>query len=217
MTEIKNIRVFLADDHPLMRLGLRLSLEQIDGIQVIGEASDGFSAVEKIQNDPPDVALLDVDMPGLSGVGTIRVLRKAFPEMKVLVLSSYSDESYISQAMQAGANGYVLKGIGSEELAKLIKSFGAGKTVVSPYLVNLTTGYEDGKKPHELEEGPLLTRREKEVLHCIVDGKSSKEISTVLFVSPETVKSHLKNIYRKLEVKNRVEAAMVATQKKLLP
>ncbi len=217
MTDKISIRVFLADDHPLMRLGLRLSLEQIEGIEVIGEASDGFSAVEKIQDDPPDVSLLDVDMPGLSGVGAIRVLRKSFPEMKILVLSSYSDESYITDAMQAGANGYVLKGIGSEELAKLIKSFGSGKTVVSPYLVNLTAGYEDRQKLVGKDEGPLLTRREKNVLQYVVDGKSSKEISDLLFVSPETVKSHLKNIYRKLEVKNRVEAAMVATQKKLVP
>lgn len=217
MTDNMTIRVFLADDHPLMRIGLRLSLEQIEGIEVIGEASDGYSAVGKIQNDPPDVALLDFDMPGLSGVGAIRVLRKSFPAMTILVLSSYSDDSYISQAMQAGANGYILKGIGSDELAQLIKSFRSEKPIMSPYLVNLTTGYEDRKTSVDENEVPLLTRREKDVLQYLVDGKSSKEISNLLFVSPETVKSHLKNIYRKLEVKNRVEAVMAATKNKLIP
>jgi DNA-binding NarL/FixJ family response regulator len=217
MTENMSIRVFLADDHPLMRLGLRLSLEQIDGIEIVGEASDGYSAVGKIQNDPPDVAMLDFDMPGLSGVGAIRVLRKAFPAMTILILSSYSDDSYISQAMQAGADGYLLKGIGSEELSQLIKSFYSGKPVMSPYLVNLTAGHDDRQALGTKNTSQLLTRREKDVLQCIVDGKSSKEISTQLFVSPETVKSHLKNIYRKLEVKNRVEAAMIATRENLIP
>ena len=217
MTDNMTIRVFLADDHPLLRLGLRLSLEQIEGIEIIGEASDGYSAVGKIQADPPDVAMLDIDMPGLSGIGAVRVLRKSFPVMTILVLSSYSDESYISQAMQAGADGYVLKGIGSEDLAQLIKSFYSGKPTMSPYLVNLTTGYDDRQTLTDDKETPLLTRREKDVLQHIVNGKSSKVISNQLFVSPETVKSHLKNIYRKLEVNNRVEAAMVATKKKLVP
>jgi len=217
MTDNMTIRVFLADDHPLMRVGLRLSLEHIEGIEIIGEASDGYSAVSKIQNDPPDVAMLDYDMPGLSGVGAIRVLRKSYPSMTILVLSSYSDDNYISQAMQAGANGYVLKGIGSDDLAQLIKSFYSGASVMSPYLVNLTAGHDDRQTLTDGNDPPLLTRREKEVLQYIVEGKSSKGISTQLFVSPETVKSHLKNIYRKLEVKNRVEAAMVATQKNLFP
>ena len=208
------VRVFIADDHPLMRIGLRLSLSQIEGLQVIGEANDGYSAVEKIQNDPPDVALIDMDMPGLSGVGVIRMLRKLYPDMKIIVLSTYNDDSYVNQAMQAGADGYVLKGIGSEELAKIIKSFCDGKPRLSPYRVNLTKGYEYG--PKAAGQGTLLTAREKEILQYIVCGKSSKEISNKLFVSTETVKSHLKNIYRKLEVKNRVEATMVATKKNLV-
>jgi len=213
----KPLRVFLADDHPLMRLGLRLSLEQAGVIQIVGEASDGFSAVEKIKQELPDVVLLDVDMPGLSGIGAIRVLRKAIPELTILILSSYNEESYIAQAMQAGADGYVLKGIASEELASLIQSFALGQPAISPYLVNLTAGYGEGPAEKSRKEKPVLTRREKDVLRYIVDGRSSKEISAKLFVSPETVKSHLKSIYRKLEVKNRVEAAMVATQQNLLP
>ena len=213
MFEDKLMRIFLADDHPLLRTGLRLSLSQEKGIEIIGEASDGFSAVEKIQADPPDVALIDVDMPGMSGIGAIRILCKAIPEMKILVLSTYNDEKYIRDAMQAGADGYVLKSVGISELVKIIKCFSEGQPIVSPYLVNLTLGLEAEQKDLEKMKGPCLTLREKEILERITEGKGNKEISDSLCISLETVKSHTKNIYKKLKVKNRVEAAMMAMEK----
>ncbi len=197
----KLMRIFLADDHPLLRTGLRLSLSQEKDIEIIGEASDGFSAVEKIRADPPDVALIDVDMPGMSGIGAIRILCKAIPEMKILVLSTYNDETYIRDAMQAGADGYVLKSVGISELVKIIKCFSEGQAIVSPYLVNLTLGLEAGQKDLEKMKGPCLTLREKEILERITEGKGNKEISDSLSISLETVKSHTKNIYRKLKVK----------------
>jgi len=207
------MRIFLADDHPLLRTGLRLSLGQEKDIEIIGEASDGFSAVEKIQADPPDVSLIDVDMPGMSGIGAIRILSKAIPEMKILVLSTYNDEKYIRDAMQAGADGYVLKSVGISELVRIIKCFSEGQPIVSPYLVNLTLGLEAEQKDSENMKGPRLTLREKEILKLITEGKGNKEISDSLYISLETVKSHTKNIYKKLKVKNRVEAAMMATKK----
>lgn len=214
------MRVFLADDHPLFRIGLRIALDQETDIQLIGEASDGFSAVEKIRVDPPDVSLIDVDMPGISGIRVIRMLRKAHPQMKIIVLSTYDDKNYIHGAMQAGADGYVLKCVEVAELVRIIKSFFEGHQVVSPYLVNLsldfkatisTTG-EDKKV-----EYPVLTHREKEILRSIIEGQSNKEISHTLYVSVETVKSHIKNIYHKLQVKNRVEAVTVAIKQNVLP
>ncbi len=208
------MRIFLADDHPLLRTGLRLSLSQEKDIEIIGEASDGFSAVEKIQADPPDVSLIDVDMPGMSGIGAIRILCKAIPAMKILVLSTYNDEKYIRDAMQAGADGYVLKNVGISELMRIIKCFSEGQPIVSPYLVNLTLGLEAEKKYLENTKCPYLTQREKEILKLITEGKGNKEISDILCVSLETVKSHTKNIYKKLKVKNRVEAAMMAMEKK---
>lgn len=207
------MRIFLADDHPLLRIGLRLSLSQEKDIEIIGEASDGFSAVEKIQADPPDVALIDVDMPGMSGIGAIRILCKAIPEMKILVLSTYNDEKYIRDAMQAGADGYVLKSVGISELVKIIKCFSEGQPIVSPYLVNLTLGLEAGQNDLGKEKNPRLTLREKEILKGIAEGKGNKEISDCLSISLETVKSHTKNIYKKLNVKNRVEAAMMAMER----
>jgi DNA-binding NarL/FixJ family response regulator len=201
------MRIFLADDHPLLRTGLRLSLNQQNDIEIIGEASDGFSAVDKIQADPPDLSLMDVDMPGISGIGAIRILRESLPEMKILVLSSYNDEKYIRDAMRAGADGYVLKSVTTSELVRIIRCFCQGQPIISPYLVNLTLDLKEKEEP-ESTTRVELTEREREILKCITDGKSNKEISDSLFVSVETVKSHVKNLYKKLNVKNRVEAAM---------
>ncbi len=211
------MNIFLADDHPLFRIGLRIALDQEEEMRVIGEASDGFSAVEKIQSNPPDLSLIDVDMPGISGIRAIRILRKAMPEMKILVLSTYDDEKYINEAMLAGADGYLLKCVEVADLVKVIRSVCEGRQIVSPFLVNLAIEGDTG----DGSEGPagsiVLTQREKEILKAIIDGLSNKEISDSLFISIETVKSHVKSIYQKLHVRNRVEAVQVAMRKRLLP
>ncbi|MGC9964743.1 MAG: response regulator transcription factor [Syntrophobacteraceae bacterium] len=210
------MNIFLADDHPLFRIGLRIALDQEDGLKVIGEASDGFSAVEKIQSNPPDLSLIDVDMPGISGIRAIRILRKVMPEMKILVLSTYDDEQYIHDAMLAGADGYVLKCVEVADLVKIIRSVFEGRQLVSPFLVNLAVKGYTGECPEEPIEPVTLTQREKEILKAIIDGQSNKEISNTLCISIETVKSHIKSIYQKLQVRNRVEAALIAMKKKLL-
>lgn len=210
MSKVKPITVFLADDHPLLRTGLRLSMDLEADIDLIGEADDGFSAVEKIKANPPDVSLIDVDMPGLSGIGVIRILRKFSPDMKLIALSTYSENKYIQEAMEAGADGYVLKSVGIEELFKIIKSFCDGKPELSPYLVNLTSGYNNGKKQAVAYGSNKLSVREKEVLYLVADGNGNKQIADILCISAETVKSHVKNIFRKLKVKNRVEAVRLA-------
>lgn len=210
------LRVFLADDHPLLRMALRISLSQEKDIVVVGEASDGYTAVEKIQECVPDVVVIDVEMPGLSGIRAIRLLRKTLSEMKIVVLSTYNREEYIREAIQAGADGYVLKRVGIDELVRVIRAFGSGEQVVSPYLANLALGYDPARMRSEEPEGPLLTAREKEVLQAIVEGKQNKEISQGLCISTETVKSHVKNIYGKLNVKNRAEAVKLAVKMNLL-
>jgi DNA-binding NarL/FixJ family response regulator len=210
------MRVFLADDHPLFRVGLRHSLNREEDIEVVGEADDGFRAVEQIQAKPPDVSLIDVDMPGLSGIGAIRVLRKSSPQMKMIVLSTYNCENYIREAMSAGADGYVLKCVGIKELVKIIKSFVEGKPAVSPYLMNLSLNPDQPGEMTSNKQGPLLTLREREILRAVTEGKGNKEIADNLNISTETVKSHVKTIYRKLNVRNRVEAAREAREKNLL-
>lgn len=209
------MRVFLADDHPLFRIGLKIALDQEEDIEIVGEANDGFGAVEKIRADPPDLSLIDMDMPGISGIRVIRILRKAIPEMRILVLSTYDDEKYIHGAMQAGADGYVLKCVEVAELVRIIRAFCAGEQIISPYLVNLTLDSGTKERPTEQEE-IVLTQREKEILKCIIDGQSNKEISNTFCIGVETVKSHVKSLYQKLQVKSRVEAAMIAMKKDLL-
>jgi DNA-binding NarL/FixJ family response regulator len=209
------IRVFIADDHPLLRIGLRLAFETIDTITIVGESDNGFDTIEKIQKTAPDVSLIDIDMPGLSGIPAIRVLRKVFPGMILLALSTYNDTNYIKNAMRAGANGYVLKTIDIDSLARLIEAFHNGESTVSPYLVNLGADMEpEEARPETSAE--TLTNRELQILRHIAEGKNNKDISNLLFLSVETVKSHIKNIFKKLHVGNRFEAVIAARETKLL-
>jgi DNA-binding NarL/FixJ family response regulator len=209
MNSNKPVKVFIADDHPLLRMGLSLAFNAKDNIEVVGEADNGFDAIEKIKQVIPDVALFDIDMPGLSGTAAIRVLRKIFPEMKILVLSTYNDEHYIKESMSAGANGYLLKTIDIDNLVKIISAFHAGEEIISPYLLDL--GIEiHGKGDEDDDHGFCLTKRERQILNCLGEGKDNKEISACLFLSVETVKTHMKSIFRKLDAKSRLDAVMKA-------
>jgi DNA-binding NarL/FixJ family response regulator len=208
-----SVKVFIVDDHPLFRLGLRHSLAQEEDIEVVGEASDGFRALELVQAHRPDVFLVDIALPGLSGIGIIRILRKSRLPVRVVVLSTYHDENYIREAMEAGADGYVLKCVEVKELVRIIKTIAAGKTAVSPYLINLSL---DCGRPEPEEDSHLLTFREKEILHGLTEGRGNKEIASSLNISTETVKSHVKSIYRKLDVNSRVQAIQAARQKNLI-
>lgn len=214
MQHDKPFKVFLADDHPLLRTGLRMSLSQHADIDFIGEANDGFKAVEMIKKNPPDVALIDVDMPGLSGMAAIRLLRKQYPDMKLLIFSSYSDRHYIEEAMQAGANGYILKSIDISELVDVIRAFSRNEQPMSPYLMDLAIEWKNASASENTEK--LLTKREKQILECLARGQGSKEISDSLYISIDTVKTHIKNIFRKLDVKSRLEAVIAAKEKHLI-
>lgn len=216
MSELKISRVFIADDHPLFRVGLKLSLNQKEHIEVIGEAENGFCAVERILKDHPDIVLIDVNMPGLSGIGAIRMLRKTLPELKIVVISAFDDDHYVRDAMTAGADGYVLKSIDVDTLVQIIDCFCRGEEVVSPYLLNLLMDNTAETEAETRARESALTIREKEVLRYLTEGKGNKEIADSLFISTETVKSHIKNIFRKLNVTNRVEAANVVVQKRIL-
>ena len=206
-------KVFICDDHPLFRCGLQMSLNEREGIEVVGEAKNGFEAIEKILEEQPDIALIDVDMPGLSGIGAIRMLRKARPDLKVLVLSHHDDDACVRECMGAGADGYVLKSIEVDELVHIIDSFCREKLVFSAYLLNLSVA--DEQEETGACPDALLTLREREVLEFIAEGKGNKQIAESLFISSETVKSHIKHIFRKLNVTNRVQAVQIAKKKYL--
>ncbi|HTP64043.1 MAG TPA: response regulator transcription factor [Geobacteraceae bacterium] len=209
------VRIFLADDHPLLRMGLRLAFEAKENIEVVGESDNGFDAIDCIKKLVPDVALMDIDMPGLSGTAAIRMLRKIFPDMKILALSTYNDRNYVMESMGAGADGYLLKTVDMDNLTEIIVAFHEGKEIISPYLLNLGM---DLNPAHTAEraETIALTRREEEILRCLADGKNNKEISASLFLSIETVKTHLKGIFKKLGTRSRLEAVMKARKKGLI-
>lgn len=215
MDSKKPVKVFIADDHPLIRMGLSLALNALDNIEVVGDADNGFAAIEKIKQVIPDVALLDIDMPGLSGTAAVRVLRRIFPEMKLLILSTYNDKNYVKDAMSAGANGYIVKTVDIDNLVKIIISFNAGEEIVSPYLLDL--GIDLQAKSDEVDDHDFhLTKRERQILNCLAEGKVNKEISSSLFLSVETVKTHMKSIFRKLDAKSRLDAVMKAKHNGLI-
>jgi DNA-binding NarL/FixJ family response regulator len=215
MEKEKPVTIFLADDHPLLRMGLSLAFQAKDTIRVVGEADNGFDAIEKIKALVPDVALLDIDMPGLSGSAAIRVLRKLFPDMKILALSTYNDEQYIREAMAAGANGYIMKTVDIDNLVEIITCFHEGREIVSPYLLDL--GISPQQRPPEDDGAAFgLTRREKQILKCLAEGKDNKQISATLYLSVETVKTHMKSIFRKLDARSRLDAVTKARRHRLL-
>lgn len=209
MDRKKTVNIFLADDHPLLRMGLTLAFNAKENIRVVGEADNGFEAIDKIKQLVPDVVLMDIDMPGLSGTAAIRVLRKIFPDMKILALSTYNDKNYIMESMNAGANGYILKTVDFDNLARIIVAFDEGEEIISPYLLDLgiELEYPDDKKT---DDAYSLTKRERQVIKCLGEGKNNKEISESLYLSIETVKTHMKNIFRKMDVKSRLDAVMKA-------
>ncbi len=214
MPVTKPVRIFVVDDHPLFRRGLKLGFLEKPGFDVVGDADNGFDAVEAILAAQPDVALIDADMPGLSGIGAIRVLRKALPDIILLILSAYDDDHYMRDAMSAGADGYLLKRIEDQELIRIVDRLCRNEPVFSPYLLNLTM--DCSPEPEQRHIDTPLTTRETEVLRHLVEGEVNKEIAQKLFISCETVKSHVEHIYRKLHVTNRVEAARVASRHGLL-
>lgn len=206
------VRVFLVDDHPLLRTGLRFTLDGMEDLDLIGEASDGFEGVDKILKNPPDIALIDIDLPGISGITVIEMVKKKLQDIKIIALSSYSEKSYVTGAMEAGADGYMLKAISITALVDFLRDFARGENPVSPYLLDMVGPGGAGDEPEPVH----ITPREQQILHLIAQGKSNRQISSEIFLSIETVKTHIKKIFHKLEVKNRLEAVAVARSRKIM-
>ncbi len=208
------IRVIVAEDHPLMREGIIASLDRSDDIRVVGEARNGEEAVMMVTNLLPDVVLMDLDMPAMDGIAAIRVLTEKFPGLKILVLSAYEDNQHVYTAMQAGAVGYVIKRTNQAGLLKVIRSAHQGDILISPYLARLTLEDLDTHSSHpEIH----LTSREKDVLNLITEGHGNDAIAKALVMSPGTLKTHLKHIFQKLQVRNRTQAAIRALDGRVLP
>jgi DNA-binding NarL/FixJ family response regulator len=196
----KKIRVVLADDHAVVRKGIREFLEEEPSLQVVAEANDGEEAVALVAKEKPDVAVFDIQMPKMNGIEAVRLVKKESPEMRVLMLTAYDDDPYIFAALQAGANGYLLKTSSSDALVYAVRAIASGESALSPAvakkLVQRTT---EGSQP-TIETMEPLTERELEILHLAAKGMGNKQIGAELSISDRTVQGHLANIYSKLHV-----------------
>ena len=205
MTEI--IRVLLADDHPALRLGMRILLDRAPDVEVVGEAKNGEEALVLIEELRPDVAVLDCKLPGLSGLEVAREIQRRGLPVRVLALSSYDDDRYVRGMLEAGAAGYLLKEEAPETIAAAVR----GERYFSPSVANKIAAWARG------ERAGGLTKRELEVLPLVTEGLSNKEIALMLKVKERTVEFHVGNILQKLGVASRVEAAMWAKDHGIVP
>ena len=213
MGEKVKIRVLCVDDHEIMRGGIRYLLLAVEDVELVGEARSGKEALGLCETLQPDVILMDMRMPGMDGIQTTQLIRQRYPEIQILVLTSFEEEEMIQQAMQAGAIGYLQKGISVDELADAIRSAYAGKPTLSPeaFHVLVQSSVSQPQKP-DFD----LTERELQVLEMLVHGLSNTEISNRLVITGATVKYHISNILKKLGAANRTEAAALAVQHDLV-
>jgi two-component system NarL family response regulator len=214
------IRVMICDDHALFRRGLIMVLESEDGIEVVGEAEDGEDAVGKAVELTPDVVLMDVRMPRVSGIDAARAISEAVPSTKILMLTVSDEEDDLYDAIKAGATGYLLKEISIEEVAHAIRAVMSGQSLITPSMASklLTEFTNLAKKADERQSVPTprLTDRELEVLKLVAQGMSNREIAGELYISENTVKNHVRNILEKLHLHSRMEAVVYAVREKLL-
>ena len=204
------IRVLLVDDHAVVREGLRAFLELQDGIEVAGEASDGQEGVAAAERLRPDVVLMDLVMPRLDGVGAMRELRRRLPGVRVIVLTSFTDDQKLLPAVQAGAAGYLLKNAQPQELARAVRAAHAGEAVIDPQVAARLLD-SVARPAGDTPEDPL-TRREHEVLELIAHGLSNKRIARELGIAEKTVKTHVGHVLAKLGVTDRTQAALHAVR-----
>jgi two-component system NarL family response regulator len=203
----RKITVFIADDHAVVRLGLRALIESQPDLEVVGEASDGPGAVEGFERLHPDILLADLRMPTMGGREVIAAVQKTAPDAKVIVLTSFDGDEDIFRAVQAGARGYLLKSCPPEDLLQAIRTVHAGGRLLAP---------EVAARLAERLNSPALTAREVSVLELVAKGLSNKEIGGALTLAEDTVKNHLKHIYAKLDVSDRTEAVLVAVQRGII-
>jgi len=213
---VEPYRIVLADEHILFRQGIRRIIDELPETQVVGEASDGQEAIEQVLALRPDLAILDISMPKMSGIEACREIRRLLPDVKILVLTMHKDKEYLYHALSAGAQGYLLKEDSDEELFAAIGTIRKGAIYVTKALAGLVSAdisalFREGER----KLSKSLTAREKEVMKLISEGKSNSEVAEVLRISIHTVETHRANIMNKLDLRNTVELVRYAIQKGL--
>ncbi|MFQ6058530.1 MAG: response regulator [Anaerolineae bacterium] len=209
----EKIRVVLADDHAVVRKGIRDYLEEEPDIEVVGEAADGQETLDLVAEHAPDVAIIDIQMPGVSGVEATHRIKERHPDTKVLILTSYDNDPYIFALLQAGANGYVLKTAGPDDLVRAVRTVYQGGSALDPAVAKKVDRMAKGHLvPTEEATAEPLTAREVEVLRLAAKGLTTQAIGYELGISERTVQGHLANIYGKLGVNTRTEAVLQAVK-----
>lgn len=207
MTQAEPIRILLADDHAILREGLRTIIELEPDMKVVGEAGDGLEAIELYRRTQPDILLLDLYMPELEGIQVIERVRGEFPQARILVLTTYGGDEDIFGSLKAGAKGYLLKDTPRRKLLEALRAVQCGERAIPPAVA---------AKMAERFSNPQLTPRELEVLRCVAKGKSNKEIASQLFVQEGTVKTHVNSLLRKLGASGRTEAVTTGLRRGLV-
>ncbi|MGI8783994.1 MAG: response regulator [Acidobacteriota bacterium] len=212
------IRVALVDDHVLVRRGFRRILEDDTGIQVVGEAGNGLEAIALARSVRPDVFVMDMAMPEMSGTHAAMEILKTQPDIKILILSMYSDDQYVKNALDAGAKGYILKNAIETDLTRAVHAVASGQSYLSPGLSDLLVRALQSGSLQEAAQDPYdkLTQREKQVLQMIAHGKSNKEIATILNLSVNTVSVHRANLMETLQLHRTAELVLLAVKKGLV-
>jgi two-component system, NarL family, response regulator DegU len=206
------IRLLLADDHRMLREGLRRSMVE-EGFDVVGEAENGEEAVRLVNELRPDVVLMDVSMPEMDGVEATRVIRSGDTTTRVIMLTMHADTEVLTDAIRAGASGYLVKDCSTDEVADAVRMAANGDTALSPQLAaSMLEEVRRLETPNPVDDDRLITKREEEVLQHIADGCSTPEVAERLFISQKTVKNHLASIYQKLDARDRTQAVLQAVR-----
>jgi len=210
------IRILIADDHPVVRQGLRTFLSTCPDLEVVGEATNGFTTLDQVRALRPDVVLLDVRMPGLSGIEAAHRLRRDHPDVKLILFTTYDDEEYLFSALRIGAHAYLLKSASHDTLASAIRAVHAGERLLSPPLVDKVLSRFGELARAKAQQDSGLTEQEVQILQTMEDGASNKEIADRLHWSEITVKRKVQDIFEKLGVDNRVKAVAEAIRRGLI-
>ena len=207
------ISLVIADDHTLVRQGVRRVLEGVADVEVVGEASNGRDVVEMVAEANPDVALLDIRMPEMNGLEAARAIRRRSPATRIVMLTAFDQRQFVAEAVRAGASGYVLKANDADHLVRCVRMVASGALVIDPELVVALA--EQGPSPEE-SPAEALTDREIQVLQLVATGRTNREIAGALFISPDTVKTHLEHIFQKLNATDRTAAVAEAFRRRLI-
>jgi DNA-binding NarL/FixJ family response regulator len=218
------IRVLIADDHALFRRGLEMVLDEEDDIDLVGQASDGKEAITAAGESLPDIVLMDIRMPKISGIEACRAIKEVAPSAKIVMLTISDEEEDLFEAIRAGASGYLLKDIPLDEVAEAVRSVHGGQSLINPSMAGkllsefATLAKRDSEEEERVQHvaAPKLTDREMEVLKLVARGMNNRDIAKELFISENTVKNHVRNILEKLQIHSRMEAVMIAVRQKLI-